>query len=82
MAKSTDHPPRPAPSFVLFDCDGVLVDSEPIALGVVAASLRECGVDISDDRCIREFAGLSQEASIRVLTDLFGGEIPLGGWPI
>eukprot|EP01035_Chromulina_nebulosa_P053236 gene53236-72739_t len=43
---------------ILFDCDGVLVDSEIIAAQVESKLLTEAGFDITaDDMCIR-FAGM------------------------
>jgi len=42
---------------VLFDCDGVLVDSEPITNGVLRESLIEAGWAISREDCERLFIG-------------------------
>ncbi|NGM89117.1 HAD family phosphatase [Parapusillimonas sp. SGNA-6] len=42
---------------VLFDCDGVLVDSEPITNRVLNEMLREMGWDISPEDCMRIFVG-------------------------
>ena len=42
---------------VLFDCDGVLVDSEPITNGVLRDLLEERGWPISQDECARLFIG-------------------------
>lgn len=42
---------------VLFDCDGVLVDSEPITNGVLREVLTEAGWAISADDCERLFIG-------------------------
>jgi HAD superfamily hydrolase (TIGR01509 family) len=42
---------------VLFDCDGVLVDSEPITNGVLCAMLNEAGWDLPSDECMRLFIG-------------------------
>ena len=46
-------------SAVLFDCDGVLVDSEPIANAVLREMLQELGWDISEEEAIRRFVGRS-----------------------
>lgn len=40
-------------SAVLFDCDGILVDSEPITNGVLREMLQELGWDISEEECVR-----------------------------
>ncbi len=42
---------------VLFDCDGVLVDSEPITNGVLRQMLNEAGWAISQAECERIFIG-------------------------
>ncbi len=42
---------------VLFDCDGVLVDSEPITNGVLRELLAESGWALAPDECMRIFVG-------------------------
>lgn len=42
---------------VLFDCDGVLVDSEPITNGVLRDMLAESGWELSPQECMRIFVG-------------------------
>ena len=42
---------------VLFDCDGVLVDSEPITNGVLRDMLGELGWELSVAECMRLFVG-------------------------
>ena len=42
---------------VLFDCDGVLVDSEPITNGVLREMLQELGWALSPQECMRLFIG-------------------------
>jgi HAD superfamily hydrolase (TIGR01509 family) len=42
---------------VLFDCDGVLVDSEPITNGVLRDMLEELGWSLSAQECMRLFLG-------------------------
>ena len=42
---------------VLFDCDGVLVDSEPITNGVLREVLVEAGWAITHDECMAIFIG-------------------------
>ncbi|WP_139802599.1 HAD-IA family hydrolase [Aurantimonas sp. 22II-16-19i] len=48
--------PSPA-RLVIFDCDGVLVDSEPLTMTALAALLRESGVDISSRSLLERFRG-------------------------
>ncbi len=45
------------PGLVIFDCDGVLVDSEPVAARVVSGSLARHGLDLSPERCMDLFLG-------------------------
>ena len=42
---------------ILFDCDGVLVDSEPITNGVLRDMLEEGGWSLSPAECMRVFVG-------------------------
>lgn len=42
---------------VLFDCDGVLVDSEPITNGVLRDMLQERGWTLTSQECMRLFIG-------------------------
>ena len=42
---------------ILFDCDGVLVDSEPITNGVLRDMLQESGWTLSPAECMRVFIG-------------------------
>ncbi|MFP3801898.1 HAD family hydrolase [Paraburkholderia sp. SIMBA_027] len=44
-------------NLVIFDCDGVLVDSEQLGLSILAKMLRKLGVDISDEVAISRFRG-------------------------
>ena len=48
---------RPPFDAVLFDCDGVLVDSEPITNGVLRKMLAERGWTLSAQECMRLFVG-------------------------
>ncbi len=42
---------------VIFDCNGVLVDSEPIASAVLAGAFRRVGVPLTADDVTRQFHG-------------------------
>ena len=44
---------------VLFDCDGVLVDSEPITNGLLRDMLAEQGWDMTAQECVDRFIGKS-----------------------
>ena len=45
------------PALVIFDCDGVLVDSEPIAIEVLIETVAARGVRIGRDAAYRDFLG-------------------------
>jgi HAD superfamily hydrolase (TIGR01509 family) len=50
-------PSTPRFDAVLFDCDGVLVDSEPITNGVLRDMLEEAGWTLAPAECMRLFIG-------------------------
>ncbi len=56
--------PRPPVRLVIFDCDGVLVDSEVISARVLADELIRLGLPLSPADCIDRFTGISM-ASLR-----------------
>jgi HAD superfamily hydrolase (TIGR01509 family) len=61
---------------VLFDCDGVLVDSEPLSLRVDALFLDRLGWPMAESEIIERFVGRS-DADIRAdIEDRIGGPIP------
>jgi HAD superfamily hydrolase (TIGR01509 family) len=68
------------PDLVIFDCDGVLVDSEPVVIGVLADWMRQLGIQITDERCMREFVGLTQKATAALIARHLGSTVPPGGF--
>jgi HAD superfamily hydrolase (TIGR01509 family) len=67
------------PSLVIFDCDGVLVDSEPIANRVLAEALNEAGYAISPEEAVARFVGRSMASVIAMVETDHGRPLP-GGW--
>ncbi len=57
---------------VIFDCDGVLVDSERLVVRVEAQICAERGWPLTEDDIIREFVGLSDAAMRSRLSELVG----------
>ncbi|HET8956320.1 MAG TPA: HAD family phosphatase [Solirubrobacterales bacterium] len=47
-----------AAQLVIFDCDGVLVDTEPISNRILAAAISEAGLPIAADEVKREFEAM------------------------
>ena len=52
---------------VLFDCDGVLVDSEPITNGVLRDMLEEAGWVLSPAECMRIFIGKAVKDEVALI---------------
>lgn len=61
-----------APHLLIFDCDGVLVDSEPIANSVMTRFLREEGLSIDLDQVIERFVGRSMPSCVDEIEALLG----------
>jgi HAD superfamily hydrolase (TIGR01509 family) len=54
----------PGVELVIFDCDGVLVDSEPLANHVFAALLTEEGLPTTFEESIERYMGLPMDAAV------------------
>ena len=61
---------------VIFDCDGVLVDSERLIVKVEAQICQERGWGLTEEDVIREFVGLSDAAMRARLSELVGQVLP------
>jgi HAD superfamily hydrolase (TIGR01509 family) len=61
---------------VIFDCDGVLVDSERIANREWAALLREVGLDFTVEQSIAMFVGNSMPRCVEIVAELLGAAPP------
>ncbi|MFD8755923.1 HAD family hydrolase [Kitasatospora sp. NPDC059577] len=59
---------------VIFDCDGVLVDSEVIAVRVVAQLTAELGWPLSEAEVIERFVGRSEAANHAMVAERFDEE--------
>lgn len=64
------------PDLVIFDCDGVLVDSDRISLRVQAEWISALGLETSYEDCVRDFLGLGMPATLRILTERLGRPLP------
>ena len=60
----------------IFDCDGVLVDSDRTSLRVQAETLCELGVPTSYDACVRDFLGIGIPATLAAITARLGRPVP------
>lgn len=61
---------------MIFDCDGVLVDSEPLAARVDVELLAELGWPLSEDEVVRRFIGCSAAYFREAVEDHLGRPIP------
>jgi HAD superfamily hydrolase (TIGR01509 family) len=60
------------PGLVIFDCDGVLVDSEPIALHILLGALGEAGLALDPATANDRFLGRSLASTVEILAEDFG----------
>jgi HAD superfamily hydrolase (TIGR01509 family) len=63
-------------SLVIFDCDGVLVDTERIAVRIDVAVLAELGWKMSEAEVIERFMGKSDDAMTREIEAHTGRKLP------
>ena len=61
---------------IIFDCDGVLVDSEPLSMKVDVQILAENGVGMSEDEAHARFVGKTFAAMIDEIAQEFGVVFP------
>jgi len=67
-----------APALVIFDCDGVLVDSEVIASRVFAACLADAGFAMSVEEAMAFGVGKSAATLSAAVEQTFGRPLPSG----
>jgi len=63
------------PALVLFDCDGVLVDSEPISNPIFTRQLDEAGVEVSLAGMQTRYVGMAMPDIRRAVQSEFGVEL-------
>jgi HAD superfamily hydrolase (TIGR01509 family) len=61
---------------VIFDCDGVLVDSEPISNRVLAELLTEIGMPSTVEGCMRDYMGRSWADCVALIEARLGRPAP------
>ncbi len=67
------------PALVIFDCDGVLVDSEPIATRIIADALTRAGLEMTGEQALHSYLG-GKLTKIKLMVEADLG-IDLGdGW--
>ena len=65
-----------ATDLVIFDCDGVLIDSEIISAKMLVAELARLGVSIDLDYVARHFLGRSYPTVMQQIREEFGLNLP------
>jgi HAD superfamily hydrolase (TIGR01509 family) len=66
---------------VIFDCDGVLVDSDRISLRIQAERISALGLPVTYEDCVREFLGIGMPATLRRIEEWLGRPLP-EGWEV
>jgi HAD superfamily hydrolase (TIGR01509 family) len=64
------------PALVIFDCDGVLVDSEPISARCVASALGAAGYGIDEAQVLERFLGLGSQSMCAIVEGELGRPLP------
>lgn len=65
-------------ALVIFDCDGVLIDSEPIANRVLSDQLARIGLRLHPDEVMRRFVGRTRAGCLELAAALLGRDLPAG----
>jgi HAD superfamily hydrolase (TIGR01509 family) len=66
----------PAATLVIFDCDGVLVDSEVVAARVLARELTAIGLPLTVDDCRARYTGISMGSVVDRIEEEWGRALP------
>ncbi len=62
---------------VIFDCDGVLVDSEVLTNRIFAEMLNEVGLPVTLNDMFETFVGKSMPQCLEIIATMLGGSVPL-----
>ncbi|MCC5636970.1 HAD family phosphatase [Nostoc sp. CHAB 5844] len=63
-------------NLVIFDCDGVLIDSEPLANNILLEMLIEIGIVLTLDDVFDIFVGKSMSQCVEIIKNRFGKSPP------
>ena len=63
------------PQLVIFDCDGVLVDSERLAIRISVPGLARLGWTMTDGEFVEQFVGRSESVIDALLVKRFGRRV-------
>ncbi len=63
---------------VIFDCDGVLVDSEPLSMRADVMLLKQHGIDMTEAEAHKRFVGTTFQAMLDMMSKEHGTVFPQG----
>ena len=64
------------PDLVIFDCDGVLVDSEPVSNRIFVQHLERHGIAMTVEAALRDLAGRSLPSCVALLEERYETKLP------
>lgn len=68
------------PDLIIFDCDGVLIDSEQVASDVISQELAKLGWSLTPQECMTRFLGMNITEMQPLVAAHLGHDLPLN-WP-
>ena len=63
---------------IIFDCDGVLVDSEAISAKIFREMIFELGFEIDFETVLAQITGTSMKENLKFFSEFIHGELPTG----
>ncbi len=75
-SRMTPVPPNPNIELVIFDCDGVLIDSEVISARMLQQSVRPYGIEIPMDYIMANYVGRSYPKVLADIQTRFSIQMP------
>lgn len=70
----------PTPKLVIFDCDGVLVDSEDLASRALVEALASHDLNLSVKEAVDAFSGFTPEDTVAKAEGMLGRALPKNFW--
>lgn len=64
------------PDLIIFDCDGVLIDSEIIGCRIDAEALAEIGVPITVEEVMARYVGIATRTMLADIEERYGVQLP------
>src|SRR4051812_16397091 len=61
---------------IIFDCDGTLVDSEPLGFAAMVRTARDCGIVVASDDELLHLKGQSMTSCLKALERMSGRLLP------